>query len=115
MFSSVISIFNPFIPKSDQCQISPAASPEISHRTVWRTWLFLAYSDERLLYCLFSLLHLFHFSLKGWENVLCELGSERVYNLQNDANVTSNVQRVSVVLCITALKVGFCPFFLRFT
>ena len=26
---------------------SPAASPEISHRTVWRTWLFIAYSDER--------------------------------------------------------------------
>ena len=29
----------PFTPKSDQCQISPAASPEILHHTVWRTWL----------------------------------------------------------------------------
>ena len=33
----------PFTPKSDQCQISPAASPEILHHTVWRTWLFIAY------------------------------------------------------------------------
>ena len=40
--------FNPFIPKSDQYQISPAASPEILHHTVWITWLFIAYSDERL-------------------------------------------------------------------
>ena len=29
--------FNPFTPKNDQFQISPAASPEISHHTVWRT------------------------------------------------------------------------------
>ena len=28
--------------KSDQNQSSPAASPEISHHTVWRTWLFIA-------------------------------------------------------------------------
>ena len=27
-------VFNPFTPKSDQCQISPAASPEILHHTV---------------------------------------------------------------------------------
>ena len=38
---------NPFTPESDQCQISPAASPEIVHHTVRRTWLFIAYSDER--------------------------------------------------------------------
>ena len=44
----------PFTPKSDQCQISPAASPEILHHTVWRTWLFIAYSDERWLYYQFS-------------------------------------------------------------
>ena len=29
---------------------SPAAPPEILHHTVWRTWLFIAYSDERWLY-----------------------------------------------------------------
>ena len=38
---------NPFTPKSDQYQISPAASPEILHHTVWITWLFIAYSNER--------------------------------------------------------------------
>ena len=32
-------------PKVIKCQISPAASPEIWHHTVWRTWLFIAYSD----------------------------------------------------------------------
>ena len=38
---------DPFTPKNDQFQISPVASPEISHHAVWRTWLFIAYSDER--------------------------------------------------------------------
>ena len=33
---------NPFTLKSDQCQISPAASPGILQHTVWRTWLFIA-------------------------------------------------------------------------
>ena len=41
---------NPFTPESDQCQNSPAASQEIWHRTVWRTWLFIAYSDEKWFY-----------------------------------------------------------------
>ena len=51
--------FNPFTPKSDQFQISPAASPEISHHTGWRTWFFRAYSDGRWLYYQFSLSHLY--------------------------------------------------------
>ena len=42
--------FNRLIPKSDQYQSYPAASPEILQRTVWRTWVFIAYSDERWLY-----------------------------------------------------------------
>ena len=41
---------NPYAPKTDQFQIFPAASPEILHHTVWRTWLFIAYSGERWLY-----------------------------------------------------------------
>ena len=62
---------NPFTPKSDQCQISPAASPwEILHHTVWITWLFIAYSDERWLNYRFSLPHSYVFSLEGWENVI---------------------------------------------
>ena len=66
---------NPFTPKGDQFQISPAASPEILHHTLWRTWLFITFSDGRWLYYQFSLLHL-HFSLlESWENVRFELGS----------------------------------------
>ena len=45
--SSEQDTFNPFTPKSDQIQISPAASPVILHHTVWRTWLFIAYSDGK--------------------------------------------------------------------
>ena len=40
---------NPFTPKSDQVQISPVASPVILHHTVWRTWLFIAYSDWKMI------------------------------------------------------------------
>ena len=69
---------NPFTPESDQCQNSPAASQEIWHRTVWRTWLFIAYSDEKWLHYKFSLHHSYNRFLKGWENTLFELRSERV-------------------------------------
>ena len=72
--------FNLFTSKSDQFQISPAASPEILHHTVWRTWLCIAYSDgsdERWLYSILRTSFI-HLSFKGWENVLFELGSERV-------------------------------------
>ena len=70
--------FNPFTPESDQCQNSPAASQEIWHHIVWRTWLFIAYSDEKWLYYKFSLHHSYNRFLKGWENTLFELRSERV-------------------------------------
>ena len=64
---------SPSTPKSDQVQISPAASPEILHHTVWRTWLFIAYSDERWLCYQPSPPHLYISLKKGWENVLSEL------------------------------------------
>ena len=72
------SLINPFTPESDQCQNSPAASQEIWHHTVWRTWLFIAYSDEKWLYYKFLLHHSYNRFLKGWENTLFELRSERV-------------------------------------
>ena len=55
---------------------SPAASPGILHHTVWRTWLCIAYSDERCLYyqSLTTSLSI-HFSFKGRENVPFELRS----------------------------------------
>ena len=68
---------NSFTPKSDQCQISPPASPEILHHTVWRTLLFIAYPHILILPILTT--SLIYFSLKGWENVLFDLGSENVY------------------------------------
>ena len=73
----------PFTLESDQFQISPAAKPELSHHAVWRTWLFIAYSDERWLYHQFLLPHSYIFSFKCWENVLFELGSERVRSGQH--------------------------------
>ena len=49
---------------SDQFQISLYRSPEISHHTVRRTWLFIAYSDERRLYhSNFGYVTFMHFSL----------------------------------------------------
>ena len=44
---------------ADQFRISHAASPETLHHTIWRTWLFIPYWDERWLYYQFSLPHLY--------------------------------------------------------
>ena len=60
---------NPFTPKSDQSEISPAASPEILHHIV-KNLAFHAYLDERfLLLYQFSLSHLYTVSLLGSENL----------------------------------------------
>ena len=77
-YPTCLVILNPFTPKSDQFQISPAASPAILHDTVWRTWLFIAYSDGKCFRYQSLTTSLIHLSLKGWENALFELGSERV-------------------------------------
>ena len=45
-FSAGYTRLNSFTPKSDQFQISPVASPEIYHHTVWRTWLFIVCSHQ---------------------------------------------------------------------
>ena len=50
------------------------------HHTVWRIWLFIAYSADRIIILPFLTTSLIHFSLKGWENVLFELGGGRVNN-----------------------------------
>ena len=93
---------NPFTPESDQCQNSPAASQEIWHHTVWRTWLFIAYSDEKWLYYKFSLHHSYNRFLKGWENTLFELRSERV-NIECNHNS---------VFCFFCLPAAWCQTFL---
>ena len=68
----------PFTPKSGQFQICTAAPPEILHHTVWRIWLSIAYSDERWLYCQFSLPHLYISLWKAGRIILFNLVSERV-------------------------------------
>ena len=91
-------LVNPFTPESDQCQISPPAPPEILHHTVWRTWLFISYSDEKWLYYKFSLHHSYSRFLKGWENTLFELRSERVKSLPQQTDGYCN-QHMHAQLC----------------
>ena len=55
------------------------------NHTVWRTWLFIAYSDERLSLYQFSVTSLIRFPLKGWENVLLNLGVTGYGSLRVDA------------------------------
>ena len=82
-FTRWIGCINPFTPKSDQCQISPAASPEILHHTVWRTWHFIAYLDARWLYYQFSLPHLY-----------VSLRSERVNYRELQKRLTKSITHI---------------------
>ena len=61
--------FNPFTAKSDHFQISSAASPEILHQTVWRTWLFISLLRWKMIILPILTTSLIHFSSKGWEQV----------------------------------------------
>ena len=97
---------NPFTPESDQCQNSPAASQEIWHHTVWRTWLFIAYSDERWLYYQFSLHHSYNRFLKGWENTLFELRSERVKVIDWVDDIETYVE---IPRCVSLIELSCCP------
>ena len=60
-------ILDPSTPKSDQVQISPAASPEILHHTVRRTWLFIVYTLMKKLLYYESSLRTVTFSIPGFE------------------------------------------------
>ena len=95
---------NPFTPKSDQCQISPAASAEILHPTVWRTQLFIAYSD------VLSPPHLDKLSVNIWENVLFELGMK---GLSEYANVDHFCPTLNVFKTMLSLSLDSC--WLRWT
>ena len=97
---------NPFTaPKSDQCQISPAASaPEILHYTVWRIWLFITYSDETRLY--YNSHHLtYTFLFKRLGECTFELGIEiwslMRFNLVSTPNLSLHLW---VGLCCPVLK-----------
>ena len=59
-------------------KISPAVSPEILHHTAWRSWLVIALLRWKVIILPILTNSPNTFSLKGWENVVFEIGSERV-------------------------------------
>ena len=67
-----LSYWNP----TSNYQISPAASPEILHHKVRKTWLFIPYRWEIVILPILTTTT--HFSLKRWENVLYEPRSGKV-------------------------------------
>ena len=85
---------NHFTPKSDQYQISPAAAQEILEHTVWRTWLFISYSDERWYTTNSQYITLYISLLKGWENVLFELNGNAFPIRRRKTNPTRSVWSV---------------------
>ena len=90
--------FNPWNPKSNQFQISLGASPEIQYNiTVWRTWLFTAYSDERWLYYTNSHYLIYPFLFRRFENVLFELGSERVKSKRSVSSLNNRQSKCARV------------------
>ena len=92
--TSLLHFFvNPFTPKSDQFVISPVASPEILHHTVWSTWLFIAYSGDKWLCNQFSLcITYIHFSLKVGRMYILSLGVERFIPVSAHENHSASVQ-----------------------
>ena len=66
---------NPFIPKSHQ--ISPAASPEITSHSMKILALHSLLRWKMMKQLPILTTPLINFSLKGWENVLFELGNGR--------------------------------------
>ena len=65
---------NPLTPKSDQSQISPAASPQIFHHSM-KNLAFHSLLRQKMIILPILTTSLIHFSLQGWENVLFELES----------------------------------------
>ena len=52
----------------------------------------MAYSDEKCLYYQILTTTLIRFSIKGWENVLFELGSEGVNDIVHELYVSDKVR-----------------------
>ena len=95
--------FNPFTPKSDRFKISPAHSSEILRHRVWRTFLFIAYSEKRWLYYQFSLPHLYIWlgecTFWAWE----WKGQNHSGSIRNSTQPLCAVQRYSRELSTFAL------------
>ena len=69
---------NLFTPKSDLLQISPAASPEILHSHSMKNLPFHSLLRWKMIILPILTTSLIHFTLKGWENVPFEHGSDEV-------------------------------------
>ena len=69
---------NPATPTSDQCQISPAASPEIYTIHSMENVTFHSLLRWKIIILPILANSFLHFLFKGWENVLFELRSEKV-------------------------------------
>ena len=87
-----------FSPKSDQFEISPTASPEIlQYITQYEELAFHKLIQMKDDYATNSHYLTHSFPLKGWENVLFELGSERVRREEK----SSRNNRVTVITGVT--------------
>ena len=86
---------NPFTPKSDQFQISPAASPEILQHTVWRTWRFIAYPDGKWLYYKILTASLINFSIKVGRMHYLNLGVKGLSLLQASCHLAPHLKQAS--------------------
>ena len=97
---------------SDQCQIFPAASPEILHHTVWRTWLFTALRWKMIILAIPTTSYTF----QGWDIVLFGLGSERLTRASESRPIKAQKYRLYTINshCITYTflfrRLGECTF-----
>ena len=74
-----------------------SASPEIRHQTVWRTWLFIAHSDGKVIMLPILNTSLIRSFKKHRENLLFELRTERVKRVECCDNTIAH-QRDKVFL-----------------
>ena len=102
LYACAFPAFDPFHSQVWSLQISPVASPEILHHTVWRTWLFILLRKEMTIPPV---------SLSQFKNVLLGLGSERVTELQSVAKLVTHSAKFWNLLderCTTAKKNTVC-------
>ena len=95
----VVKRFHPFTPKNDWSisNLPCSLTRNITSHSLWRTWPFIAYSDEGWSYYQFSLPHLYYISLlKGWENVLGSLHS--LHTRRNSPNRSNKKDGVKTSL-----------------
>ena len=100
--------FNPFTPKRGQLHISPAASPEILHHALWRTCIFIAYSDERWSY--------YQFLTTSLKNAFTRFLSLEVKGLNFDRKISRGSQlRRYRRICSTSSLLTFATLFFSTT